>query len=106
MNPCQSALRSINQCALISVAGTSLKWRTETFCPLNCSAHSHYEPCASACPVTCANDTDSNPANCDVACQEGCVCDDGYVLDGAECIPKVDCGCTDADGNYYPAGTE
>lgn len=38
---------------------------------------------------------------------EGCHCEDGYVQDNTvtdktKCIPIMQCGCTDRDGNCYP----
>ncbi|CAH1274250.1 FCGBP [Branchiostoma lanceolatum] len=77
--------------------GNPGRWRTANRCPMPCPAHSHYNPCGSACPLTCA---EPNPRPCIRKCVESCVCDQGYVLSGSTCIPRSSCGCS-SDGNYY-----
>ncbi|OCT71128.1 IgGFc-binding protein [Xenopus laevis] len=73
-------------------------WRSEEFCKLPCNDDSHYNICTSGCPSTCLSLTSST--NCDIKCQEGCACNDGYVLSGGHCVPLSDCGCT-FSGKYY-----
>ncbi|XP_071950627.1 IgGFc-binding protein-like [Antedon mediterranea] len=70
-------------------------WRSVSFCPLNCPANSHYEPCMSACQPTCSsiNNNNLNLESCDRQCVEGCECNDGYVLSGQQCVESSDCGC-------------
>lgn len=34
---------------------------------------------------------------------EGCVCDEGYLMSGDECVPANQCGCIYED-NYYQHG--
>ncbi len=34
---------------------------------------------------------------------EGCVCDEGYLRSGNECVPADQCGCI-SDGQYYQYG--
>lgn len=80
--------------------GTVLNWRTPTFCPIKCRPHSHYQSCASACPATCSDQT--APEFCQLPCYEGCVCDEGYVISGSNCVKVDDCGC-DFDGFYHPS---
>ncbi|XP_067879876.1 zonadhesin, like [Heterodontus francisci] len=88
--------------ALCAQAGVPVIWRNRTFCPLSCPAGSHYEPCGTACPASC---TDlSAPSDCGRPCVEGCVCDDGYVLSGAGCVPFSQCGCVDPERNYRLLG--
>lgn len=36
-------------------------------------------------------------------CSEGCVCDDGFILGGDNCVPIDQCGCTHEDV-YYELG--
>lgn len=43
------------------------------------------------CPKTCMNPENTNI--CNEEPMEGCVCDQGYVLNGEDCIPEEDCGC-------------
>uniref|UniRef100_A0A6I8RRU0 Provisional ortholog of Fc fragment of IgG-binding protein n=1 Tax=Xenopus tropicalis TaxID=8364 RepID=A0A6I8RRU0_XENTR len=73
-------------------------WRSEEFCKLPCDDNSHYNVCTSACPSTCLSL--ASHTTCDIKCQEGCACDDGYVLSGGHCVPLSDCGCT-YNGKYY-----
>ncbi|XP_078524644.1 IgGFc-binding protein-like [Lissotriton helveticus] len=81
---------------------TNIVWRNSTFCPLNCPLGSTYTACGTACPATC---TDlSAPNSCDLPCVEGCVCQEGLVLSGDQCVPFGQCGCTDPDSNYHLVG--
>ncbi|XP_066477683.1 IgGFc-binding protein-like [Tiliqua scincoides] len=77
------------------------RWRNSTFCPLPCPANSHYNTCTNACPATCANPL--APRNCSKPCAEGCECNTGFALSGAECVSVADCGCLQ-EGKYYEKG--
>uniref|UniRef100_A0A8C7E3Z3 VWFD domain-containing protein n=1 Tax=Naja naja TaxID=35670 RepID=A0A8C7E3Z3_NAJNA len=74
-------------------------WRSLDFCPITCTANSHYTTCSNICEVTCAGLTDHLP--CPETCVEGCQCDDGFFSDGLKCIPMDECGCFE-DNVYYP----
>ncbi|XP_041037197.1 alpha-tectorin-like, partial [Carcharodon carcharias] len=76
-------------------------WRNRTRCEMSCPPHSHYEPCSSACPATCA-DTIA-PFSCTRPCVESCECDDGYILSGGRCVALSQCGCS-FQGHYYSRG--
>ncbi|XP_066494907.1 IgGFc-binding protein-like [Tiliqua scincoides] len=77
------------------------QWRSNQFCRPDCPANSHYEVCASGCPVTCRNLF--NPVLCTTKCREGCECNEGYILSGDQCVPISQCGCVH-QGFYYKAG--
>ncbi|XP_062895002.1 IgGFc-binding protein [Mobula hypostoma] len=62
-------------------------WRTKDFCSPSCPANSHYQLCADTCGTSCA------PTPCDHRCSEGCQCDTGFALSGADCVPIGSCGC-------------
>ncbi|XP_074837544.1 IgGFc-binding protein-like [Carettochelys insculpta] len=79
------------------------QWRTDQFCGVTCPENSHYEPCASACPASCMDST--APLYCIRPCKEGCVCNKGYILSGAACVPLRQCGCT-LNGQYHQLGEE
>nr|XP_025710050.1 IgGFc-binding protein-like [Callorhinus ursinus] len=68
-----------------------------------CPAHSRYTLCAPACSATCAGL--KPPPGCDGPglCREGCVCDAGFLLSGADCVPAAQCGCLSA-GRYLEPG--
>ncbi|XP_078509951.1 IgGFc-binding protein-like [Lissotriton helveticus] len=76
-------------------------WRSATFCSPSCGANSHYETCPSGCPTTCYTLTRS--VECNANCKEGCVCDEGFVLSGSQCVPISQCGC-EYNGIYYKPG--
>uniref|UniRef100_A0A8B9UCH6 VWFD domain-containing protein n=1 Tax=Anas zonorhyncha TaxID=75864 RepID=A0A8B9UCH6_9AVES len=80
------------------------EWRTPSFCAPVCPRHSHYELCGNACPTTCRGR--ASPEGCASApCTEGCFCDEGFVLSGAECVPASECGC-EHRGRYYKKGED
>ncbi|XP_009998802.1 PREDICTED: IgGFc-binding protein-like [Chaetura pelagica] len=80
---------------------TLLPWRNATFCPVACPPNSHYNPCTSACPATCLDPL--APKNCSRPCVEGCECNSGFVLSGAQCVSTTNCGCLQ-NGKYYEKG--
>ncbi|KAH0626046.1 hypothetical protein JD844_000749 [Phrynosoma platyrhinos] len=82
-------------------AGITITWRNSSFCPLNCPSGSSYTPCGPACPATCP-DAPSQDSCSSLPCVEGCVCDEGRVLSGDQCVPIDQCGCTDTSGQYHP----
>ncbi|XP_074768584.1 IgGFc-binding protein-like [Athene noctua] len=98
---CQNLQAYADVCQAAGVQLTP--WRNATFCPLACSANSHYEPCAAACPATCVDPM--APATCNLPCVEGCVCDSGYLLYHDRCVPSQQCGCWH-NGQHYPVGSE
>ncbi|XP_029942569.1 alpha-tectorin-like [Salarias fasciatus] len=79
------------------------EWRNVTGCELACPANSHYELCGDSCPSACPSL--SFPFTCDTQCQEGCQCDDGFVLNGNQCVPPTSCGCYH-QGRYRHGGEQ
>ncbi|XP_030069375.1 IgGFc-binding protein isoform X2 [Microcaecilia unicolor] len=79
---------------------TVYPWRTDTFCTPYCNVNSHYEVCVGGCPITCRDL--SSPLGCDSNCKEGCMCNDGFVLSGDQCVSISQCGCI-YEGLYYKA---
>ncbi|KAI4876219.1 hypothetical protein NFI96_017952, partial [Prochilodus magdalenae] len=79
-------------------------WRRLLDCRApSCPENSHFESCA--CPATCANPTPS--AECKANCSEACVCNNGYLWSGNQCVPKNQCGCIYSSGGeerYLQAG--
>ncbi|CAH1270695.1 ZAN [Branchiostoma lanceolatum] len=69
---------------------------------LDCPANSTYSNCTSPCPATCLNPI--APEQCNRSCEEGCECDEGFLLSGQECVMKEQCGCTDDEGRYFMLG--
>ncbi|XP_054436763.1 IgGFc-binding protein isoform X2 [Pteronotus mesoamericanus] len=89
--------------AACQAAGQAVKpWRTNSFCPLQCPAHSHYSICTHSCQGSCA--ALSGLTGCTSRCFEGCECDDRFLLSQGVCIPVQDCGCTH-DGRYLPVNS-
>ncbi|XP_048368680.1 alpha-tectorin isoform X2 [Sphaerodactylus townsendi] len=66
------------------------QWRSFSFCPLTCPENSHFEEC-----MTCTEACESLGAGpvCLDSCVEGCQCDEGFALQGTQCIPRSECGC-------------
>ncbi|CAI5781335.1 IgGFc-binding protein-like [Podarcis lilfordi] len=80
---------------------TIYPWRSDNFCSLSCAPNSHYELCARGCAQTCGSFYTTVP--CSATCHEDCVCDEGFLLSGDQCVPTSRCGCH-YQGHYYPAG--
>lgn len=64
-----------------------------------CPENSHYDSCGNPCPATC-EDPDA-ATNCKKSCVETCVCDEGFLLSGTECVHKDQCGCLYKDKSLY-----
>ncbi|XP_017292118.1 alpha-tectorin [Kryptolebias marmoratus] len=85
------------------------QWRNAAGCALTCPSNSHYELCGTSCPSTCPSL--SFPFTCDTQCQDGCQCNNGFVLNGNQCVPPRSCGCYHQgryrqDGEQYLVGEE
>ncbi|XP_053307563.1 IgGFc-binding protein [Spea bombifrons] len=80
---------------------TVYPWRSAKFCSPVCGKNSHYDVCATGCAPTCL--TLAPPLGCNPVCSEGCVCDDGFILSGGDCVPLAQCGCNYKD-KYYKSG--
>ncbi|XP_062299212.1 alpha-tectorin-like [Scomber scombrus] len=78
-------------------------WRNATGCEQTCPLNSHYELCGTTCPSACPSL--SFPFSCDTVCQEGCQCDDGFVLNGNQCVRPTNCGCHH-QGRYREGGEQ
>ncbi|XP_067316856.1 IgGFc-binding protein-like [Anolis sagrei] len=96
---CRSLQAYVTACQTSGAKITA--WRTTSFCPLTCPANSHYKTCTAVCDFSCASL--STPIQCTKRCFEGCQCDEGYVFDGATCVPMDRCGCM-RDGIYHKIG--
>uniref|UniRef100_A0A673C3R4 VWFD domain-containing protein n=1 Tax=Sphaeramia orbicularis TaxID=375764 RepID=A0A673C3R4_9TELE len=73
-------------------------WRNATGCG------KMFLPFASdSCPSTCPSL--SFPFSCNTPCQEGCQCNDGFVLNGNQCVPPTGCGCHH-QGRYRQGGEQ
>ncbi|KAJ8309076.1 hypothetical protein KUTeg_013950 [Tegillarca granosa] len=73
-------------------------WRT-SYCPSECGENAHYDE--NACPIqkTCENPNDIS--ECTLPTVPVCVCDDNFILSGAQCVRVSECGCS-VGPNYYP----
>ncbi|MFT7814773.1 alpha-tectorin-like, partial [Arapaima gigas] len=76
-------------------------WRNYSNCEPSCPPNSHYESCGTSCPATCPSL--SFPFICAQPCQEGCQCNDGYLLSDSQCVRTTECGCY-YEGHYYQGG--
>ncbi|KAH0631338.1 hypothetical protein JD844_005627 [Phrynosoma platyrhinos] len=97
---CQAITNYAEAC---QAAGMTIDtWRSDTFCSISCASNSHYELCAHSCAQSTCGSI-SIPLPCQSKCQEGCVCNEDFVLSGDQCIPMSQCGCLYQD-HYYLAG--
>ncbi|GAB6018789.1 hypothetical protein CHUAL_000453 [Chamberlinius hualienensis] len=89
---CESFTAYAHECAR---KGVTLNWREATKCTgPACKKGAVYNPCGSACPITCSNQTSSNQ-ECPVSsCVPGCHCPVGTVLHRGRCITANDCPVT------------
>uniref|UniRef100_A0A672TGZ4 VWFD domain-containing protein n=1 Tax=Strigops habroptila TaxID=2489341 RepID=A0A672TGZ4_STRHB len=67
---------------------------------ISCPPRSHYELCSQPCSQTCSTIHTSRRCSMKDQCREGCVCDQGFVLSGDECVPMSQCGCHHQDFYY------
>uniref|UniRef100_A0A3Q3B389 VWFD domain-containing protein n=1 Tax=Kryptolebias marmoratus TaxID=37003 RepID=A0A3Q3B389_KRYMA len=96
---CQAITSYTSACQ--GAGATVYSWRTSQFCAVKCPINSHYEVCATACFATC--NSLAPPEGCEALCQEGCTCDEGFILSGDLCVPFSQCGCM-YDDRYYRVG--
>ncbi|KAM3859976.1 alpha-tectorin-like [Diretmus argenteus] len=78
-------------------------WRNATDCEQTCPPNSHYELCGTTCPSSCPSL--SFPFSCPAVCEEGCQCDDDFLLSGNQCVAPIACGCQH-QGHYRQGGEQ
>ena len=66
---------------------------------MDCGANSFYNPRMSLDVATCGNPDGYYPVSNGIG--EGCECLPGFVLEGNECVPWEDCGCTMPGEDVY-----
>ncbi|KAM4015536.1 serine protease inhibitor swm-1-like [Anomaloglossus baeobatrachus] len=71
----------------IAATGNSAYCIKPEDCKGKCGPNRHYEPYASTCQPNC--DAGDVPDECQIV--PSCVCDDGYILSGFECVKKDEC---------------
>lgn len=74
---------------------TEITNTTKVEVPNICTEREVFTNCTSLCPVTCENigapPTCLPPAADD--CTPGCICKEGYVWNGKDCVPRLECPC-------------
>uniref|UniRef100_UPI00398F30FB von Willebrand factor n=1 Tax=Pristiophorus japonicus TaxID=55135 RepID=UPI00398F30FB len=97
---CQAFLEYARSCAQ---KGSLLSdWSTESDCILKCPTGMEYQVCVPACARTCRS-LNINQL-CHEQCMDGCICEDGKVLDGDTCVASSECSCMHM-GKQYPPGS-
>ncbi|KAH0505777.1 Zonadhesin [Microtus ochrogaster] len=74
---------------------------------LQCPAHSQYTDCLPSCLPSCLDPEghcESARTRAPSACQEGCVCQPGFVMHDDKCMLKIECSCQDTQGAFIPVG--
>ncbi|XP_047461425.1 IgGFc-binding protein-like [Mugil cephalus] len=94
---CKTLTAYTTACQLKGV--TVYSWRSSQFCNAECPSNSHYELCTNTRLRSCEKPS----AQCGIKCTEGCICNDGYLQSGNECVPASQCGCM-YEGKYYQQG--
>jgi hypothetical protein len=66
------------------------------FLAQNCGLNEEFNECGTSCPATCEtiNAYADGLVSCNMRCNAGCFCKDGYVRDAKrnnECVLKQDC---------------
>ncbi|CAD5116778.1 DgyrCDS5627 [Dimorphilus gyrociliatus] len=79
--------------------GVVVEFRSKNLCAPNCPPNSVFKSQTSACPATCL-DKDA-PDTCKKPNTEGCECKDGFLRNGAKCVPEKQCGCVAKNGLYH-----
>ncbi|CAH7260280.1 Zan [Phodopus roborovskii] len=69
---------------------------------LQCPTHSHFTGCLPSCLPSCSNHCEITSPKVPSDCKEGCLCDHGFVLNEDKCMPRTQCGCKDAKGDFIP----
>jgi hypothetical protein len=83
-------------------SGITVRWRSDSLCPMTCDANSAYSPMMSACQATCSSP--SSEGTCTSLPVEGCACTAGMVRNGFQkCVPVAQCGCQ-LNGVYHETG--
>ncbi|XP_036355134.1 uncharacterized protein LOC115229549 [Octopus sinensis] len=70
--------------------GIFVNWREISQCPMKCKEKEEFQYKTSSCQPSCA---DRSP-NC-TGSSQGCVCRQGFILSGEQCVPETECGCID-----------
>ncbi|XP_028285773.1 mucin-5AC-like [Parambassis ranga] len=100
--------------ATCNEAGVCIKWRTPSICPLFCDYYNpdgvcewHYEPCGRTCMKTCRNPLGKcyNSLPPLEGCYPTCPPERPYFEEiTMKCVPEIQCGCYDDEGNHYIEG--
>ncbi|XP_039259400.2 IgGFc-binding protein-like isoform X1 [Styela clava] len=88
-------------------SGRPQEWRDTEGMPQTC-IDGTFNSCMEQCQPTCSDPTGSlcrekKPNRLGQTCVEGCVCADGLLLSGNECVKPEDCGCN-VNGRYEKKG--
>ncbi|XP_034541029.1 mucin-5B-like [Notolabrus celidotus] len=100
--------------AACNKAGSCVRWRTPTICPLFCDFYNpngecewHYEPCGKPCMRTCRNPSGKcyNQIPALEGCYPSCPPERSYLEEVTmKCVPKEECGCYDDNGKHFKEG--
>uniref|UniRef100_A0A4W3IFQ5 von Willebrand factor n=1 Tax=Callorhinchus milii TaxID=7868 RepID=A0A4W3IFQ5_CALMI len=107
LTQCRQDACDTNECASISAYSfrcqlhrICVTWRTDNFCPMQCSASMVYEPCRLSCTHHC--DSITNSTQCLDSPTEGCFCPEGKLLLEGKCVTDEACTeCTDDQGTPH-----
>ncbi|KAJ8031641.1 IgGFc-binding protein [Holothuria leucospilota] len=78
-------------------------WKDVKECAAPCPKDMIYTQCGTGCPATCARR--NQQITCNVEGIETCLCPEGKLLDGQQCVYPEECGCDTEDGTYISPGS-
>ncbi|KAM9807742.1 mucin-5AC-like [Neosynchiropus ocellatus] len=100
--------------AACNEAGSCVRWRTPTICPIFCDYYNleggcewHYEPCGKPCMKTCRNPSGEcyNQIPALEGCYPRCPNEKPFLEDvSMKCVSIEQCGCYDDEGTHYGEG--
>ncbi|XP_068456117.1 zonadhesin [Clinocottus analis] len=67
----------------------------------SCPEKSHYTACVPPCSPTCTHLNGQPGCSSNSGCEQGCVCDEGFVYKSRACVPIRQCGCVDGNGTGH-----
>ncbi|XP_029633300.1 zonadhesin-like [Octopus sinensis] len=70
--------------------GIFVNWREISQCPMKCKENEEFQHKTSSCQPSCANRSPMCTGS-----SQGCVCRQGFILSGEQCVPETECGCID-----------
>ncbi|KAG5886861.1 hypothetical protein JTB14_017666 [Gonioctena quinquepunctata] len=99
---CETLDVYVRDCSNKGVKGLTA-WRDEDTCPMQCTGGKVYKSCGPAKGQPACGAISEVPDENENACEEGCFCPSGTVINEGKCITKDKCPCR-LRGKTFPPG--